>query len=347
MQYQWITSDQPALILAPMEGVTDAPMRALLTERGGFSFCVSEFLRITQDLLPAHVFFRHVPELASGCTTPSGTPIQIQLLGGNEEAMAANAKRAYELGAKAIDINFGCPSPTVNNHDGGAALLRFPDRIQSIVAAVRKAVPQEIPVSAKLRLGWESKEDILVNAEKAYLGGASWITIHARTKVQGYAPPAYWEYIGEVKRRLPIPVVANGDIWSREDFIRCQNETGCQHFMIGRSALANPGLPHEIASLLGIWGITGMTPPGHAPFSQHPKEWEPILKRFSILARPASPHSQYIECRIKQWLRFATIKNSLPWVNEVKKSKTLDEIFSVLQHYSESEVEMRSSIDPA
>src|SRR6478609_5011361 len=114
MQSKWITHDQPALVLAPMEGVTDAPMRALLTEQGGFSFCVSEFLRVTQDLLPAHVFYRHVPELNSGCRTPSGTPIQIQLLGGNEEAMATNAQRACDLGARAIDINFGCPSPTVN-----------------------------------------------------------------------------------------------------------------------------------------------------------------------------------------------------------------------------------------
>lgn len=111
---RWISKDRPALVLAPMEGVTDAPMRALLSERGGFSYCVSEFLRISQDVLPPKVYFEHIPELKTGCKTVSGTPIQVQLLGGNEELMALSAARACELGAKAIDLNFGCPAPTVN-----------------------------------------------------------------------------------------------------------------------------------------------------------------------------------------------------------------------------------------
>src|SRR4051812_25679195 len=176
MRFPWISHEKPAVVLAPMEGVTDAPMRTLLTERGGFTFCVSEFLRISQELLPHRVYTEHVPELLTECKTPSGVPIQIQLLGGDEEKMALSALRACELGAGAIDLNFGCPAPTVNRHDGGASLLRYPHRIRNIVSAVRKAFPPEIPVSAKLRLGWESMEDILLNAEQAALGGASWLT---------------------------------------------------------------------------------------------------------------------------------------------------------------------------
>ena len=324
-----ISRYHPALVLAPMEGVTDAPMRALLSERGGFSFCVSEFLRINQDLLPEHVFHEHVPELLTSCKTPSGVPIQVQLLGGNEELMALNAQRACDLGAKAIDINFGCPSRTVNHNDGGAALLRFPARIQKIVAAVRRAVPQDVPVSAKLRLGWESREDIYVNAEQAFLGGASWITIHARTKMQGYAPPVDWKYIGEVRKNLSIPIIANGDIWSREDFLRCQELTGCEHFMLGRGALANPTLVHQISEELGI------QPPNPVPdFSQHPKDWEALLVRFAELNEPMNGHSQYTASRIKQWLKLASLRHSLPWFEEVKRSKNLGEIFTLIRSLS-------------
>jgi tRNA-dihydrouridine synthase C len=328
MRFSWITADQPALVLAPMEGVTDAPMRTLLTERGGFSFCVSEFLRISQELLPHRVYTEHVPEAKNAWRTPSGIPVQIQLLGGHEERMALSAVRACELGAEAIDLNFGCPAPTVNRHDGGASLLRYPDRVRSIVAAVRQAVPKEIPVSAKLRLGWESMEDILVNAEQAALGGASWLTIHARTKMQGYTPPAYWKYIGEVKKRAEIPIVANGDIWTRDDFLRCQEETGCIHFMIGRSALANPTLAHEISSLLGI---SENAPNEVQPFTQDALNWEPILRRFSEICAPNTRGSEYTTRRIKQWLRMASLKNSLPWFEQIKRTQNLEELFSTLQ----------------
>jgi tRNA-dihydrouridine synthase C len=308
-----------------MEGITDAPMRTLLTERGGFSFCVSEFLRINYELLPPHVFQRHVPELQNSCRTPSGTHVQVQLLGGHEEMMAYNAQRACELGAGAIDINFGCPSPLVNQHDGGASLLRYPQRIRSIVAAVRKVVPSEIPVSAKLRLGWDAMEDIYVNAEQACLGGASWLTIHGRTKAQGYKPPAYWPYIGEVRRRFQIPVVANGEIWNREDFLRCQEETGCQHFMIGRGALANPSLVHEMATELGIHTES------YEMFAQRAQDWEMILMRFAEIVEPMVSNPHYTLCRIKQWLKLASLKNSLPWFDEAKRSKTVEELLSVIR----------------
>src|SRR5207247_10677954 len=95
-------------------------------------------------------------------------------------------------------------------------------------------------------------ESIDANAEMAAEGGASWLTIHARTRVQGYAPPVDWAAIGRVRERLGIPVVANGDIWSVAGFRRCRDETGCRHFMLGRGALANPGLAHHVAADLGL-----------------------------------------------------------------------------------------------
>src|SRR5262249_9368763 len=154
----------PAVILAPMEGVTDAPMRALQGTAGAFTFAVTEFFRVSHSIPKPAAFLRHVPELAASARTPTGLPVHVQLLGGDPTRLAESAAAAVEAGATAIDLNFGCPAATVNRHDGGATLLKHPERIRDIVRAVRDALPREVPVSAKLRLGWDCLESIHENA---------------------------------------------------------------------------------------------------------------------------------------------------------------------------------------
>ncbi len=320
------TAGHPALVLAPMEGVTDAPMRAVQTERGAFAFCVSEFLRVCRDEVPGKVFLRHIPELEHGCKTPSGIPIQVQLLGGDARALGWAAKRAEELGAQAIDLNFGCPAPTVNRNDGGATLLKFPHRIREIVASVRGAVSPSIAVSAKLRLGWDDIQSIHENAEQAALGGADWITIHGRTRLAGYRPPIFWEPIGEVRRRLhPLPVIANGDIWNIDDFRRCRDVTGCEHFMLGRGALADPNLPLSAARELGI----GLPTPV-APFGSNPRDWLPLFERFDRHFGNPPHRSHYLARRIKQWTKYAQLFGPIDWFDRIKRLDTAEEIYGVL-----------------
>ena len=325
----WIQRGQPALVLAPMEGVTDAPMRALMSE-GAFTYCVSEFLRVSQEIPPPRVFYHHIPELKKGCMTPAGSKVQIQLLGGNAEKLAMTASLACELGAQAIDINFGCPAPTVNRHDGGATLLKYPDRIREIVAAVRAAVPAQHPVSAKLRLGFDSLDAIYLNAERAAEGGASWITIHARTKVQGYAPPVHWKYIGEVRKNLSIPVVANGDIWTFEDFLQCQEMTGCEHYMLGRGAMTDPSLSHQIARALGIATKTEC-----ALLGTEPAEWRSWIGRFAEFIQLYSEHQrnapEYTTRRIKQWVKMASLRREMPWFEQLKRAENLEQVFAVME----------------
>jgi tRNA-dihydrouridine synthase C len=316
----------PALVLAPMEGVTDAAMRALLSELGGFTFCVTEFLRVSQAVPGARVFRRHVPELRHGGTTPAGLPVQVQLLGGDPERLAAAARVAVEAGARAIDLNFRCPARTVNRHDGGATLLRCPERLRAIVAAVRAAVPAELPVSAKLRLGWDDVRAIHVNAERAAEGGADWLTIHARTKSQGYRPPAYWGPIGEVRRRLSLPVVANGEIWTLDDLRRCRDETGCEHFMLGRGALADPALARAAARELGVPGAGAGEPPVATPAG-----WLSLLRRFVGLNAALGLPSGAIACRVKQWLRLANHAGRLPWFDALKQRESLAELLAQLE----------------
>jgi tRNA-dihydrouridine synthase C len=319
-----LLSTVPALILAPMEGVTDAPMRALQGATGAFTFAVSEFLRIAHTVPPEHVFLRHIPELRAGGRTPTGLPVQVQLLGGNAGRMAEGAVRVHELGATAIDINFGCPARTVNRHDGGATLLQHPKRIREIVAAVRAALPAEVPVSAKLRLGWDSIDSIHANAEMAAEGGAAWLTIHARTRTQGYAPPVYWAPIGRVRERLGIPVVANGDIWSVEGFRRCREETGCRHFMLGRGALANPLLAHQVAAELGLAGAK--------PDADGILDWPSQLERLVEWTQQIDgQETQRILYRMKQWLKLAATFGTFARFDAIKRARSVAELVASLR----------------
>lgn len=329
---RFIDPRSPALVLAPMDGVTDHLMRTVLTSLMPFSFCVTEFVRVSGLVPPDHVLQREVPELERGMTTPQGTPISLQILGGDPERMAATAARAVALGARAIDINFGCPAPTVNRHDGGATLLKYPERIEAIVRAVRSAVSKDVPVSAKLRLGWDDPRVIITNAERAARGGASWITIHGRTKMQGYTPPAYWGPIGEVIRALDIPVIANGEIWSLEDLERCQEETGAIHFMIGRGVLAEPGLARECAAFLGLSDASE----GVRSCGDSPERWLAVLDILVTVASESGASERHILSRLKQWLGYAHRREVISWFHSVKRATTIEEFRAALRVLLES-----------
>ena len=230
------------ILLAPMEGLLDHSLRDTLTRVGGVDRCVSEFIRITDQLLPARVFTRVVPELLTGGRTAAGTPVRPQLLGSDPVCLAENAARLAELQPAGIDLNFGCPAPTVNRHRGGAVLLDEPDLVHAIVAAVRRAVPAHIAVSAKMRLGHRDDSRMLDCAHAIASAGASELVVHARTKLHGYRPPAYWDRIATIRAAVPISVVANGEVWTVDDARRCLAESGCDALMLGRGIVADPGL---------------------------------------------------------------------------------------------------------
>ena len=240
------------LLLAPMEGLLDAPLRDVLTRAGGIDRCVSEFIRVTGRLLPERVFLRVVPELLNGGRTPSGVPVSAQLLGSDPVCLAENAALLATLGPAAIDLNFGCPAPIVNRHRGGAVLLDEPELVGAIVAAVRRAVPREVPVTAKMRLGVADAARALDCALAIESGGAAELVVHARTKADGYRPPAYWAQIRPLAEALHIPVVANGEIWSVADAARCRQQSGCHALMLGRGMVADPGLALAIAGQGGL-----------------------------------------------------------------------------------------------
>lgn len=229
-----------------MEGLLDHPLREVLTLAGGIDRCVSEFIRVTDTLLPARAFTRIVPELLEGSRTAAGVPVRPQLLGSDPNCLAENAARLASLGPAGIDLNFGCPARQVNRHRGGAVLLDEPELVGRIVHAVRRAVPAGVPVSAKMRLGYRDASRTVECAQAIAGGGAGELVVHARTQADGYRPPARWAAIAAVREAVAIPVIANGEIWSVDDARQCRRESGCDALMIGRGMVADPGLARAI-----------------------------------------------------------------------------------------------------
>lgn len=234
------------IVLAPMEGLADDILRDILTSAGGYDWCVTEFVRVSSTVLPLSAFTRISPELKQASRTRAGTPVRVQLLGANPDLLAANAARVAQLQPAGIDLNFGCPTPLINRNRGGAALLDEPELLQRITAAVRAAVPAEIPVTAKMRLGIAGTTRALDCARALEAGGAAELVVHARTKADGYRPPARWEWIAHVREAVRVPVIANGEVWTVPDYHAMRAMTGCADVMLGRGAVADPKLAGRI-----------------------------------------------------------------------------------------------------
>lgn len=299
------------IILAPMDGLTDYYAREILTQVGGFDLCVTEFLRVTDTLFPRRVFYRRFPELdakkdithkTSPCRpsyTRSGTPVFLQLLGSDPVAMAENAAKAIELGAIGIDLNFGCPAKTVNRRDGGASLLQYPERIHQLVDSVRRAVPENIPVTAKMRLGYADQSLAYDNALAIQDGGAKWVTIHARTKKDGYRPPAFWDALAPIAEQISIPVIANGEIWNVEDYFSCRERSGCDSVMIGRGAMVKPDLALQIKHALN-----GSENKENFKSLSWPEVCQLLEQFFCLMSNNPNLQERYIAPRLKLWIKW-------------------------------------------
>ncbi len=293
------------LLLAPMEGLLDFVLRDILTRVGGVDRCVSEFIRITDTLLPERVFARQVPELMHGGKTAAGVPVRPQLLGSDPVCLAENAARLATMGPDGVDLNFGCPARVVNRHGGGAALLDEPELLYAIVSQVRRAVPAHLVVSAKMRLGFADDSRAEECALAIEAGGASELVVHARTKADAYRPPAYWDRVADIRRVVRLQLVANGEIWTVADARACQLASGCRALMLGRGMVANPSLANEIlATEVGHPASTAGLPVEPSPVRPGQQTWhqlQPLIADFWQLVCVHLERRQQTG-RLKQWL---------------------------------------------
>ncbi|MFS8562983.1 MAG: tRNA-dihydrouridine synthase family protein [Rhabdochlamydiaceae bacterium] len=228
----------PYLILAPMEGVGDPSFRAAMASVGGFDEAVTEFLRVPINA--------HIPSLAKHYNAEelAPTPLAVQLMGSDPHLMALMAQEMERKKAPRIDINCGCPSNTVTGKGAGSSLLKDPNFLYQVAHSVVKAV--KTPVTIKMRSGYTDISLFKENLLAAQESGVSFITLHPRTKVDGYGPPARWDLIAEAKSILKIPLVGNGDILTVPDALKMLQQTRCDALMIGRGSIINPFIFQQI-----------------------------------------------------------------------------------------------------
>lgn len=221
-----------------MEGVGDRCFRKAMASVGGFDEGVTDFLRVPTNA--------HVKSLACQYQANEITPIPLaaQIMGSDPDLLAAMAQEIEKRGAPRIDLNCGCPSNTVTGRGAGSTLLKDPAFLHENAKAIVKAV--SIPVTIKMRSGFEDISLFKENLLAAQESGISYLTLHPRTKVEGYGPPANWDLIAEAKQLLKIPVVGNGDILNVADALRMLAHTRCDALMIGRGSVINPYIFHQL-----------------------------------------------------------------------------------------------------
>lgn len=312
------------LAVAPMEGIMEHTMRNLLSNIGGMDYFVAEFVRVTQYPIPVKSFRRLVPETNNQGKTQHQHPVHLQLLGSAPELMALSAQNAISAGATHIDLNFGCPTKRVNGHGGGSVLLNETQTLYDIVKSVRSALPSSIPVSAKIRLGYEDESLLFDNVAAIEDAGANKLVIHGRTKKDGYKPPARWEKIAKVNAISKMQIVANGDIKDKKSLLLCKEITGCNEFMIGRAALQNPFIFEELRAFLDNQTDTFQAVSLHQLLYHYHQQLNTSYDDFARLGR------------LKQWCghlrrHFPTIENQL---NRLRNCKTTEDFFIELKRTS-------------
>ena len=224
-------------LLAPMEGVTDPVFRNLVLRRnppGALGGAFTEFVRVVDQAVPERVLRRHLG------SERFPAPVGVQLMGSAPQAMAASARAAALAGSPLVDLNFGCPARGALKGCAGSALLRQPERVESLVRACAEALAGEVPLTAKIRAGFDHADQVEELAQAVERGGAAMLTIHARTRAEGYRNPVDWSRIARAVAAVSIPVCGNGGVEQFEDLERMRSQTGCAAVMVGQAALANP-----------------------------------------------------------------------------------------------------------
>lgn len=228
------------LLLAPMAGITNMPMR-LLARGQGAALCFTEMVSVNGLVREGEKSFT----LLRSCA--ADRPLGLQLFGEDPEFLAAGARLSAGFG-DLIDINMGCPVRKVVGSGAGSALLQRPDKVRAIVAAVRKAV--SLPLSVKIRSGWESRSINFLEIGRIAEGeGADAVTLHPRTRTQMFEGRSDWDHISQLKNVLTIPVLGSGDLFTPEDVLAMLRQTGCDGVMIARGALGNPWIFKQVRAL--------------------------------------------------------------------------------------------------
>jgi tRNA-dihydrouridine synthase B len=327
MPIDTLAIDTP-FMLAPLAGVSDSPFRQLAREQGAGV--------VYTEMVSADGLIRGSKPTFELCAFESHErPIGIQLFGSDPGIMAEAARVLCDLPAERrpdlIDINMGCPVRKVVNRKAGAALLTEPARIHDIVSRMSEA--STLPVTAKIRLGWDGQSRNAVEVCKVLEGaGAKAVAIHARTRAEKFEGEAHWDMIGEAKRAVGIPVIGNGDVRSAEDAMRMLDSTGCDAVMLGRAAFGDPWIFRRLRA----FHERGETLPMPAPSER----LEAGLKHLALMIRHAGPESASREMRKHVAWYVKGLPNSHRVRERINHTRSVDEMEDLLRGYLEELIQM-------
>ena len=309
------------VVLAPMAGISNTSYRTIIKEMGAG-------LIYAEMVSDKAIMFDNDRTIELLKMRESERPIAQQIFGSDEDSFVIAAKKIVELmHPDILDINMGCPVPKIAlKSQAGASLLKDPDKIEKIVRSVVNAV--NIPVTVKIRSGWDSNTINCVEvAKRIENAGASAITLHARTRAQGYSGSADWSLIKKVKEAVSIPVIGNGDIKTCYDAKRMLEETGCDAVMIGRGVLGNPWLIKECVDYLED---------GTLPQRVSAKEKMQMLKRhFELLCKDKGEKLALLEIRTHALWYIKGLPGSASIKNQICQTKNSTELFNILNNYIE------------
>ena len=310
------TLSQP-LVLSPMAGVTDSPFRQIVKKCGDVGLIVTEFISVeglTRGNMRSHQMmrFREIER-----------PIAIQIFGYDEVRMRWAAEIAEEAGADFVDINCGCPAKKVVHGGGGSNLLRDLPQLRKILTEVKKAI--SIPMTVKIRAGWDEKSINAVETARLIEDcGASMVTLHGRTRVQGYRGFADWDLVRSIKEAVSIPVSGSGDIITPADVIERLERTGCDAVHIGRTAIANPYIFRQ------TWDVLN----GRKMYQPSPREMHELLLEYLEKLREDLPERAVIG-RLKmlsaQFLK--GVPNAAPLRTSALRAETVAEMLDAIAEY--------------
>lgn len=309
------------VVLAPMAGISNTSYRTIIKEMGAG-------LIYAEMVSDKAIMFDNDRTIELLKMRESERPIAQQIFGSDEDSFVIAAKKIVELmHPDILDINMGCPVPKIAlKSQAGASLLKDLDKIEKIVKSVVNAV--NIPVTVKIRSGWDSNTINCVEvAKRIENAGASAITLHARTRAQGYSGSADWSLIKKVKEAVSIPVIGNGDIKTCYDAKKMLEETGCDAVMIGRGVLGNPWLIKECVDYLED---------GTLPQRVSAKEKMQMLKRhFELLCKDKGEKLALLEIRTHALWYIKGLPGSASIKNQICQTKNSTELFNILNNYIE------------